>query len=75
MLYLKPDVRQRSLLFHNPGLQREMLCLRPDVLQYVVLSRRPVLWIWAIQILLPAGRRVHKIHVRQTAPVRKQSHI
>jgi hypothetical protein len=75
MLYLKPDLHQRSLLCLSPGLQWEMLCLRPDVLQYGVLFRRPVLWIWDTQILLPGGRRVRKVHMRQTDPVRKQACI
>jgi hypothetical protein len=73
MLYLNPDLHQRSLLCLSPGLQWEMLCLRPDVLQSGVLSRRPVLWIWDTEILLPAGRRVRKVRVRQRERVRKQA--
>jgi len=72
MLYLNPDLHQRSLLCLSPGLQWEMLCLRPDVLQSGVLSRGPVLWI-DIQSLLPGGRRVREVHLRQTDPVRKQA--
>jgi hypothetical protein len=67
-------VRQRNLLSHDgPSLQWEMLCLRPDVLQWDVLSLRPVLWIWDTQILLPAGRRVREVRVRQRERVRKQA--